>query len=210
METSLTSKSFFSADKKLTFLLLVVATYLVLYIKIVFLENETAAFEFLADQPEGGVLQAIAALRFLSVPLIYLWKFTVIGFVVWVGCFMWGYRVTYSQCWGIAIVSEFIFLIPEVIKIFWFFVIETDPTYYDIRAFYPLSLMNLFNYEDIDTRYAYPLRALSLFELGYWYLLITGVHFFARKEKNVAALIVLSSYVLMFFLWLWFYTIVYK
>jgi len=210
METSLTSKSFFSADKKLTFLLLVIATYLVLYIKIVFLENETAAFEFLADEPEGAVLQAIATVRFISVPLIYLWKFTVIAFVVWVGCFMWGYRVTYSQCWGIAIVSEFIFLVPEIIKILWFFIVETDPTYDDIRGFYPLSLMNLFDYAEIDKRYAYPLRALSLFELAYWYLLITGVHFFARKEKNTAMLIVLSSYVLMFFFWLWFYITVYK
>lgn len=108
METSLTSKSFFSADKKLTFLLLCLATYVVLYIKIVLIENETAAFEFLADRPEGGLLQAIAAIRFLSVPLIYLWKFTVIGFIIWVGSFMWGYRVTFSQCWGIAIVSEFV------------------------------------------------------------------------------------------------------
>lgn len=210
METSLTSKSFFSADKKLTFLLLVICTYVVLYIKIVFLENETAAFEFLADQPEGAILQGIAAVRFLSVPLIYLWKFTVIGFVVWVGCFMWGYRVTYSQCWGIAIVSEFIFLVPEIVKILWFFLVETDPSYDEIRGFYPLSLMNLFDYAEIDKAYAYPLRALNLFELIYWYLLITGVHFFARKEKNTAMLIVLSSYVLLFFFWLWFYTVVYK
>ena len=210
METSLTSKSFFSADKKLTFLLLLLLTYLVLYIKVVFIENETAAFEFLADRPEGGVLQAIAAIRFISVPLIYLWKFTVIAFVVWVGCFMWGYRVTYSQCWGIAIVSEFIFLVPELIKIFWFFFIETDPNYDQIRGFYPLSLMNLFDYSEIDTRYAYPLRALSVFEFIYWYLLVSGVHFFARKEKNIAVLIVLSSYILMFFFWLWFYTVVYK
>jgi len=210
METSLTSKSFFSADKKLTFFLLVVATYLVLYIKIVFIENETAAFEFLADQPEGGLLQAIAAIRFLSVPLIYLWKFTVIGFVIWVGSFMFGYRVTYSQCWGIAVVSEFIFLIPELIKIFWYFVVETDPSYLDIRGFYPLSLMNLFDYTEIDKSFAYPLRALNVFELIYWYLLISGVHFFARKKIEIAALIVLSSYILMFFLWLWFYIVVYK
>lgn len=210
METSLSSKSFFSADKKLTFLLLIIATYLVLYIKIVFIEQETAAFEFLADKPEGGVLQVIAALRFISVPIIYLWKFTVIGFIVWVGCFMWGYRVTYAQCWGVAIVSEFIFLVPEIIKIFWFFVVDTDPTYDEARSFYPLSLMNLFDYYEIDRRYAYPLRALSVFELIYWYLLITGVHFFAHKKKDIAMFIVLSSYVLFFFLWLWFYTIVYK
>jgi hypothetical protein len=210
MQTSLTSNSLFSADKKLTFLLLVLSTYLVLYLKVFFVEAETAAFEFLADRPEGTVLKALAAVRFLSVPLIYLWKFTVIGFVIWVGAFMWGYRVTFSQCWGIAIVSEFVFLAPELIKVFWFLFVDTDPSYKVVGGFYPLSLMSLFNYEDIDPRYAYPLRALNVFELIYWYLLIEGIHFFARKEKNVAALIVITSYVLMFFFWLWFYTVVYK
>lgn len=210
METSLTSKSFFSADKKLTFFLLCICTYLVLYIKIVFIEQETAAFDFLADRPEGGLLQALAAIRFLSVPLVYLWKFTVIGFVIWVGSFMWGYRVTFSQCWGVAIVSEFIFLVPELIKIFWYFAIETDPDYVEIGRFYPLSLMNLFVYEDIEKQSAYPLRALNVFEIIYWLLLINGIHHFARKKREVAAYIVLSSYVLMFFLWLWFYMVVYK
>jgi len=210
METSLASKSFFSADKKLTFLLLVIVTYLLLYIKVVYIEYETAAFEFLADQPEGAVLQAFAALRFLSVPFIYLWKFTVIGFVIWVGCFMWGYRVTFAQCWGIAIVSEMIFLVPETIKVCWYLFIETDANYTDIRAFYPLSLASLFDLTDVDKRFLYPLRALNLFEIVYWYLLVEGVHFFAHKKKEMAWYIVLSSYILIFFLWLWFYTIVYK
>jgi hypothetical protein len=210
MQTSLESKSLFSADKKLTFLLLCLATFALLYIKIAFIENETAAFEFLADRPEGGILQLISALKFVSVPIIYLWKFTVIGFVIWVGCFLFGYRVTYSQCWGIAIVSEFVFLLPELLKIGWFLFFETDPTYNDIRGFYPFSLMNFFDYYEMDKRYAYPLRALNLFEPIYWIALVNGVHFFARKEKNVAWFIVLASYVLLFFLWLWFYIMVYK
>lgn len=210
MQTHSDSKSLFSADKKLTFLLLCVSTFLLLYVKVAFLENETAAFEFLADRPEGGLLQLIAALKFVSVPLIYLWKFTVIGFVIWVGCFLFGYRVTFSQCWGIAIVAEYVFLIPEILKIGWFLFFVPDPTYNDIRGFYPLSLMNLFDYYEMDKRYAYPLRALNLFEPIYWLALVNGVHFFARKEKSVAWFIVLGSYVLLFFLWLWFYIAVYK
>jgi hypothetical protein len=210
MPTPANTHSLFSADKKLTFLLLCLSTFVLLYVKIAFLENETAAFEFLADRPEGGILRLISALKFVSVPLIYLWKFTVIGFVIWVGCFLFGYRVTFSQCWGIAIVSEFVFLIPELLKIGWFLVMVPDPTYNEIRGFYPLSLMNLFDYSSIDTRYAYPLRALNLFEPIYWYLLVRGVHFFARKEKSIAWFIVLCSYVLLFFIWLWFYTAVYK
>jgi hypothetical protein len=210
MQTTLETKSLFDADKKLTFLLLCLASFFLLYVKKTFIENETAAFEFLADRPEGGFLQLISALQFLTIPIIYLWKFTVIGFVIWVGSFMFGYRITYSQCWGVAIVSEFVFLVPELLKIFWFLFIDTDPNYYDVVAYYPLSLMHFFDYFQIDKRYIYPLKALNLFEVAYWFALAAGMHFFAHKEKRVARLIILFSYTLIFFLWLLFYVMIYR
>ena len=204
------TKSFFAADKRLLFLLLCLATLLLLYIKITFIENETAAFEFLQDRPEGMILRMISALKFLSVPFVYGWKFTVIAFVIWVGCFMFGYRVTYSQCWGVVIGAEYIFLIPEIVKIFWFMMIETDPTLGDISAFYPFSLMHFFDYYTIDKRWAYPLRALNIFEIAYWFLLVEGIQHFARKDKKYIWIIVSCSYILIFFFWLLFYVIVYK
>ncbi|MBK5278356.1 MAG: hypothetical protein JJE09_05785 [Bacteroidia bacterium] len=210
MQTIEETKSLFAANKRLTFILLCLITVLLLYVKKTFIENETAAFEFLQDRPEGGILQLISALQFLTIPLIYLWKFTVIAFVIWIGCFMFGYRVTYSQCWGITVVSEYIFIVPEVLKICWFMFIETDPNLLVIRAFYPFSMMTFFDYSEIDPKYAYPLKALNIFEIFYWILLVTGVHFFSRKEKKQAWIIVLSSYVLIFLFWILFYIIVYK
>lgn len=210
MQTIQETKSLFAANKRLTFILLCLITFLVLYIKKTFIENETAAFEFLQDRPEGGILQLISALQFLTIPFIYLWKFTVIAFVIWVGCFMFGYRVTYSQCLGITVVSEFIFVVPELLKIVWFMFIETHPNLLDIRAFYPFSLMSFFDYSQIDPKYAYPLKALNLFEIIYWVLLVSGVHFFSRKEKKQAWIIVLCSYVLIFLMWILFYIVVYK
>jgi len=210
MEPLSDEQSLFAADKKLTFLLLCLATYALLYIKIAFIENETAAFQFLEDRPEGALFQLLNTLRVVSVPLVYLWKFTVIGFVIWVGCFMYGYRVSFSQCWSIAIVGEYVFLVPEIVKIGWFMFVDTDPTYDEVRGFYPLSLMNFFNYYEMDKSYAYPLRALNLFEVLYWFVLVTGVHFFARKQKKIAWLIVSCSYILLFLLWLWFYIMVYN
>ncbi len=204
------TKSFFAADKRLLCLLLCLATLLLLYIKISFIENETAAFEFLQDRPEGLILRMISALKFLSIPFVYLWKFTVIAFVVWVGCFMFGYRVTYSQCWGVVIGAEYIFLGAEVLKIFWFMAVHTDPTLNDISAFYPFSLMHFFDYYTIDKRWAYPLRALNLFEVAYWFLLVEGIQHFARKDKKYIWIIVSCSYILIFFLWLLFYVTVYK
>ncbi len=210
MQTIEESKSLFAANKRLTFILLCLITFLLLYVKKTFIENETAAFEFLQDRPEGGILQLISALQFFTIPFIYLWKFTVIAFVIWVGCFMFGYRVTYSQCWGITVASEFVFIVPELLKIGWFIFIETDPNLLDIRAFYPFSLMNFADYTEVAPQYVYPLKALNLFEIIYWVILVSGVHFFSRKEKKQAWIIVLSSYVLIFLLWILFYIVVYK
>jgi len=204
------TKSFFAADKRLLFILLCLVTLLLLYIKISLIENETAAFEFLQDRPEGMILKAISTAKFLSIPLVYAWKFTVIAFVIWIGCFMFGYRVTYSQCWGVVIAAEFIFLIPEILKILWFMLVDTDPTYNDISGFYPLSLIHFVDFESLDKRWAYPLRALNVFEIVYWFLLVGGIHHYARKDKKYVWIIVACSYVLIFFLWLLFYAIVYK
>jgi len=88
--------------------------------------------------------------------------------------------------------------------------IQTDPTIHDIRAFYPFSLMHFFDYNFLDKRWAYPLRALNIFEVVYWFLLVKGVHHYARKDKTMVWLIVACSYVLLFFLWLGFYAVVYK
>jgi hypothetical protein len=210
MQTTDETKSIFAIDKKLLFVLLCLLTLFLLYIKKSFIENETAAFEFLQDRPEGMVLQIISTLQFISIPIVYLWKFTIIALVIWMGCFMYGYRVTYWQCWGVVIGAEFIFIIPELLKILYFLIIETDPSYWDIGSFYPFSLMHFFDYYSIDKQWAYPLRALNLFEIVYWFALVSGIHHYARKEKKIVWFIVLSSYILLFFLWMVFYVIVYK
>jgi hypothetical protein len=209
MSISHETKSFFAADKKLLFLLLCLAAFLLLFIKITFIENQTAAFEFLQDRPEGLVLSLLNTLKYLSIPFVYLWKVTVISFVVWIGCFMFGYRVTYAQCWGVVVVAEYVFLIPEVLKILWFLFIDKDPAYSDIGRFYPLSLIHFADYDTMDRRWAYPLRALNVFEILYIILLVEGVNHWARKDKKYVWIIVLCSYVLIFVLWLVFYAAVY-
>src|SRR6185369_12773486 len=116
--------SLFSSDKRLTFITLCLISVLLLYVKIFFIEYETAAFEFLQDRPEGMILKLLSGLKFFSIPFVYLWKFTVIGFVLWVGCFLFGYRITFSQCWSVVMAAEFVFILPELIKIFWFLFVK--------------------------------------------------------------------------------------
>lgn len=210
MQTTTESNSLYETDKRLAFLFLCLLTFLLLFIKKTFIENETAVFEFLQDRPEGSFFQIMTAVQYLTIPLVYLWKFTIISFVIWIGCFMFGYKVTYSNCWSITLVSEFIFVLPELIKIGWFLIVDTDPAYNTILNFYPMALINLFDAELLSKRFIYPSKALNLFEIFYWGLLIYGVHSFAKKKISTAALIVGCSYVLLFSLWLIFYVIVYN
>ena len=192
------------------FLLLCAATFLLLFIKKSFIESRIAAFEIMEGKGEMGIFHVISALQYLSIPLFYLWKFTVTSFVLWVGCFMFGYKITYSQLWKIVLISETLFLLPDLMKTGWFMLVEGDPSYWDVKAFYPLSLMNFFDYELVDKRWHYPLKAINLFEIGYWFILVYLIHISAKKKLSYAYNIVFSSYVLFFFVWLGFYLIVYK
>jgi len=208
MEILQEHKTIWAMPKRQTFILLCLATLALLFVKKSMIENETAAFEFMADQAEGSILYIRSALQYFSIPFIYLWKFTVLGFVIWVGCFMFGYRVTFSQCWGIVLASEFVFIIPELMKIAWFLGIQSDPNFYDIQAFFPFSLMNLVDYQEISKKYAYPLKALNLFEVLYCFMLARGIQHFAKKGMRPAWIIVLGFYLPIFLFWLLFYILV--
>jgi hypothetical protein len=201
--------TFLETDKRVMFLFICVSTLLLLFVKKSFIENETAAFEFLANRPEGSILAIRSALQYFSIPLIYLWKFLVIAFVIWVGCFMFGFRVTYEQCWRVVMAAELVFYVPEIIKIVWFTIIETDPDFYRIQAFYPFSMMGFFDYHNVANRYHYPLKSLNIFEFAYLASLMLGVWHFSRKAFKNAFIIILTTYLPIFILWLVFYMIVY-
>lgn len=204
------SKGIYDINTVGYFILLCAATLALLIVKKTFIENSTTAFEILDERGEMGIFHAISALQYLTIPMVYLWKFTIITFVIWVGAFMFGYKITFTQTWKVVLISESVFLIPEFLKICWFLFIETDPNLFDIREFYPLSLINVVDTSSLADKYFYPLKALNVFEILYWFVLVHGVHIMAGKRKNIANAIVFSSYVLFFFLWLGFFILVYK
>jgi len=203
-------REFFDIDKRVYFLFLCLITFLLLLIKKNFIENETAAFEVLESKGQMGIFQVINTLQYITIPLFYLWKFTIIAFLLWMGSFAMGYKITFIKCWQVAMIAETVFILPELIKIAHFTLGPDDPNLYDIKAYFPLSLMNLYNYQDVASKYHYPLKALNLFEILYWGLLIYGLHLAAKKKFWVAFASVSVSYILIFMVWLWFYANVYK
>lgn len=201
---------FQAIDKRIFFIFLCLITFLLLFIKKSFIESQIAAFEILEQRGQMGFYHLLNALQYFSIPIIYLYKFTVIAFILWIGCFMFGYKVFYSKLWQLAMLAEFIFFGAEILKIGWFLFFETDPDIWDIRAFYPLSLMNLFDFREVADAWHYPLKALNLFEIFYWIILVYGIQYLSRKRFDISLYIVLTSYVLWFLLWLIFFVLIYK
>lgn len=192
------------------FAVVCIVTLILLFLKKSFIESELAAFEILQERGEMAFFHALSAIQYITVPLVYAWKFTVTAFILYVGGFMFGYKLSFRDMWRLAIAAELVFFVPELIKIIWFLAVNTNPTYQEIGAFYPLSLMNLFNFESLPDRWHYPLKALNLFEVVYWVVLVAGVYVISGKQHKTSIILVATSYVLWFFLWLGFYVIIYK
>ncbi|MFT6866064.1 MAG: hypothetical protein ACJA08_000891 [Cyclobacteriaceae bacterium] len=179
-------------------------------IKRMLIIDEIAAFEILQERGEMWLFDLFFSLQYLVVPFFLAWKFTLTTFLLWVGCFMFGYRLTFAQLWKMVMIFELVFIIAEFLKVIWFTALASDPTYQEYVAFYPLSLINFVDFQSIGAQWLYPLKALNLFELGYWALLIVGIYWLSNKKLRIAAIIVCSSYILFFFVWLGFYLVVYK
>jgi hypothetical protein len=147
--------------------------------------------------------------NYLWTPFALLWKFTLTAFLLWLGTFVFGFKVKFTALWKFVLVAEFVFLFPELIRLVYFLAFPPD-SFTEIRQFYPLSLFSLFDTQNIPQRFHYPLQALNLFELTYWFILAIGIHTLTRKKLETSFTLVASSYGLVFLLWLAYYAMVYK
>ncbi len=202
-------EDWFSFNTAGLFILICLIYYALLLIKRVFIIDSIAAFEVLNDTGYIWVFDIIYSIQYLSVPVFLTWKVTWTAFTLWVGSFMFGYRLHFNQLWKLVLFTEIWFFIPELFKILWFTLIQTDPTYFEYLAFYPFSIMNLVDFQAIPKQFHYPLKALNLFELTYWFLLMAGIYFLSWKRWKTSVYIVLSIYVPLFLSWLVFYFLVY-
>jgi hypothetical protein len=185
-------------------------TYIaLLFVKRIFIIDSIAAFEVLNERGDIWVFDILYGIQYLSVPIFLAWKWTWTTLTMWIGCFMFGYRLHFNQLWKMVMLAEIVFFLPEIVKVLWFTLFYTDPDYNDYMAFYPFSLINLVDYTQIDPKWQYPLKSINIFEILYWPVLVFGIYFLSGKNLKISSYIVLSTYVLFFLIWLFFYVAVY-
>lgn len=104
-------------------------------------------------------------------PIVFFTKFFLISLCLACGAFLLRFEIEIKSLFKIVIISEFIFLLPPTIKLFWFGLIDLKYSLEDIQFFSPLSAINLFDRTSLEPWLVYPLSLINLFEVAYIFAL---------------------------------------
>lgn len=147
-----------------------------------------------------------AWVNYAILPVIYLLKFTFITLWLLSGIILFGYKTSFKKIFQVVLVAEFVWIVPSLLTIIWFGLIDTDYTLIDVQYFQPLSLLNFFDGELVDSWLVFPLKALNLFEVAYMLVLAIGIKKVINCDYNTSLGFVVPVYGLGLVTWIVFIT----
>ncbi|TAE94209.1 MAG: hypothetical protein EAZ80_10560 [Runella slithyformis] len=168
--------------KPFLFLQLIVILCLVTALSNYLLISNTLYFNTFAEQLSYEQIENMVMegkkwewLAYAMLPLVYLIKLSFVATCLSVGMLFVNNKFAFKKMFGVALVAEFVFLVPAFLKILWFTFVQTDYDLKDLQLFYPLSALNFFDYKTLETWWVYPLQTFNVFEIIYWLLLAKGL-----------------------------------
>ncbi|WP_075350731.1 sulfate ABC transporter permease [Algoriphagus marinus] len=203
-------KELIDFDKRLYFLILVLLLLVIRYLTNTFILEAIPNYQELEAKGDFMFFHIFSFANYLWTPFGLLWKFTVIAFLFWVGGFMVGFKVPYKELWQFALVAEFVFVFPELIRLLVYLAPDSGVSYLEIQEYRPLSLLQLLGPENIDKQYRYALASINIFEVIYGIVWVYGFHMISRRSIGESALVTLVSYFFPLAIWLTWYVMVYR
>uniref|UniRef100_UPI0040478505 sulfate ABC transporter permease n=2 Tax=Algoriphagus sp. TaxID=1872435 RepID=UPI0040478505 len=192
-------------DKRLFFILLIGIFLIIRYLTNALILETIPDSERLDAQGDLLFFHIFNTLNYIWTPFALLWKFTVIGFLFWSIGLTIGYKVKFKVLWQFALVAEFIFIFPELLRLLWHMNPTGSVSYLEIQNFEPLSALWLIGPENLEEKFHYPLSVINVFELLYGIAWVLGFHTLSRRSVQESIPVVLLSYFLPLLLWLAFY-----
>jgi hypothetical protein len=197
-------------DKRLFFLVLLLIFIIIRYLTNTLILEAIPEYDRLNEQGDLMFFHIFNTLDYLWTPFALLWKFTVVAFLFWSMGLMIGFKVRFKELWKFALVSEVVFVFPELLRLLVYLNPSENVSYLEIQNFEPLSALWLVGPENIDQRFHYPLSVLNIFELIYGALWVVGFHTISRRSLQESTLVVLVAYFLPLLIWLGFYAGAYR
>lgn len=128
------------------------------------------------------------------VPFVLLLKISFTAFCLNIGALVADWKVSFRQFFRIALTAEMIFVAANVIRAIWLNFSDGYDTLFQVSYFYPLSLINLFSPENLNTWFTYPLITANLFEILYVMALAVGIHWKSGRTYGKSLVLTVASY----------------
>src|SRR4051812_3774993 len=116
-----------------------------------------------------AVLDSVQNWVYLSTAAFLIVKLLTVALILYTALYLNHHQIRFSVLFQLVTLSEFVFLIPALIKVLWFHLAFPGGTLEDWRHLYILSALSLA--ETVSPDWYYPLQILNVFEVGYWFLL---------------------------------------
>lgn len=159
--------------------------------------------EQLTLQQIEGILQTKTKWSWVGyalLPLLLFLKITVIAWILAIGGFFYDLALRHKHYFRAVLIAEFVFLLPALFKIGWFYFLETDYTLEEVQQFVPFSLMHLLGSKGVPNWGLYPLQVINVFEIVYWILLAFLINKYTQSEKGVQ--VVMMGYAPALIIWI--------
>lgn len=131
---------------------------------------------------------------YLFIPLLYIIKITLITLCIYTGVLLSNASsLGMSKIFSAVVLADILFLIPGVIKIFWFS-FQPDYTLEDLQYFMPGSLLNFFNPKEIEPWLVYPLQSINIWEVAFWFALAYELKGYFQEDFGKSFGTVMASY----------------
>lgn len=178
-----------------------------------FILSENLYYEYFRDQLSYEQIIEVLEfkekwwfLNYLITPTIYLIKFLILSMWIVTGMILIGYKVSFGKIFHACILAEFVLLIPSIVGLVWFGFIKNAYTLQDVQHFHPLSLLSLFNKEDVQSWMVYPLQSFNLFQIVYMFTLAFALKFAINKTYSESLTATVPIYLSGICIWLIFIT----
>lgn len=137
-------------------------------------------------------------------PLLILLRTSLVALCLSVGLFFYDQenQIKFSQLFRIALIGEFVLALVGFFKFIYFYLIKTEYTIQDLQQYYPLSYTNFLDLNKIEPWLIYPLQTINLFEIGYFFVLVFGLHKLLQNKYLKSLEVVAVSYGTGLLIWL--------
>lgn len=203
----------FHTDSRLFFLLIGVLYILVALLLDSFVLTDMVYHNSLGEQLAYERIEELLKykmewqwLHYLLQPIFILVKIFLVALCINIGAILMDYEISFPKIFSIVIQAEIIFALAALLEALVFIALMDVQSLDDIRGFYLLSLITLFDINSLDNWMIYLLRTINFFEVLYIVLLSMGLGWFLQKRFTTSLTFVIGTYGLSLVTWVVFIT----